>query len=259
LPTSPNFRTAGIVLLATLALAGCRQDMHDQPRYKPLGETEFFSDKRQSRPTLPGTVARGDLREATEFYTGKNTTGSAVDGTDDLTYFPIPITKEVIARGQVRFDAFCSPCHGRVGNGLGMIVQRGMKQPPSYHIDRLRDAPPGHFFDVITNGYGAMYNYSAQVSPRDRWAIVAYIRALQYSQNVNRNTLSPEQAAKLPVPGAKPKEGEEAIEDLPLTPSSPDQMNLPLGAPLPPGAPANPMSPSIVNPTPAPKTGEAKQ
>jgi mono/diheme cytochrome c family protein len=237
--------------------------MHDQPRYKPLGETVFFNDNRQSRPSIPGTVARGDLREATEFYSGKNTTGSAADGTDDLDYFPIAITKDVIERGQQRFDVFCSPCHGRVGNGLGMIVQRGMKQPPSYHVDRLRKARPGHFFDVITNGYGAMYNYAAQISPRDRWAIVAYIRALQYSQNVDKSTLSPEQQAKLPVPGAKPKEGEEAMEDLPLTPNSPDLLNLPAGAPLPPGAPANPMSPSIVLPTPggnpATKTGAAKQ
>ncbi|MCU1258070.1 MAG: quinol:cytochrome c oxidoreductase monoheme cytochrome subunit [Bryobacterales bacterium] len=233
--------------------------MHDQPRYKPLGETGFFADKRQSRPLIPGTVARGDLREATEFYTGKNTTGSAAEGTDDLDYFPIAITKEVIERGHERFDVFCSPCHGRLGNGLGMIVQRGMKQPPSYHTDRLRTARPGHFYDVITNGYGAMYNYSAQVSPRDRWAIVSYIRALQYSQNVNKTNLTPEQLAKLPVPGARPVPGEESIPDLPIAPPSPDQMNLPEGAPLPPGAPPTPMSPSILNPPPAAKAGEAKQ
>lgn len=238
--------------------------MHDQPRYKPLGETGFFIDSRQSRPSIPGTIARGDLREASEFYTGKNTTGSAALGTDDLDYFPIAINKEVIERGHQRFDVFCSPCHGRLGNGLGMIVQRGMKQPPSYHVDRLRNAPVGHFFDVITNGYGAMYNYAAQISPRDRWAIISYIRALQYSQNVNRTSLSSDQAAKLPVPGAKPKEGEELMEDLPITPRSPDQLNLPGGAPLPPGAPADPMAPSIVNPppvhqTPAARTGEAKQ
>ena len=249
----------GALPLALCTLAGCRQDMHDQPRYKPLGETIFFNDGRQSRPAIPGTVARGDLREASEFYSGKNTTGSAAEGTDDLAYFPIPITKATIERGHQRFDVFCSPCHGRLGNGLGMIVQRGMKQPPSYHVDRLRNAPVGHFFDVITNGYGAMYNYAAQISPRDRWAIISYIRALQYSQNVNKTALSAEQVARLPVPGAKPKEGEEVMEDLPLTPKSPDQINLPGGAPLPAGTPADPMGPSVVNPLPATKTGAAKQ
>ncbi len=235
--------------------------MHDQPRYKPLGETQFFNDNRESRPLVAGTVARGDLREATDFYTGKNGTGSAANGTDDLDYFPIAITREVIERGHQRFDVFCSPCHGRLGNGLGMIVQRGMKQPPSYHTDRLRKAPPGHFYDVITNGYGAMYNYAAQIPPRDRWAIISYIRVLQYSQNVNKSSLPAELVAKIPTPGAKPEPGEESIPDLPLAPNSPDQTNLPGVAPLPPGAPANPMSPSVLQPTPAPaaRTGAAKQ
>ena len=240
--------------LAALALAGCRQDMHNQPKYKPLGETQFFGDSRQSRPLVPGTVARGDLREATDFYTGKNQTGSAADGTDDLDYFPIAINKDVIERGQQRFDVFCSPCHGRLGNGLGMIVQRGFKQPPSYHIDRLRNARPGHFYDVITNGYGAMYNYSAQISPRDRWAIVAYIRALQYSQNVNRSDLSAALQAKLPPPGQKPPPGEgEGLADLPLVPQSRDELNQDQVAPLPQGAPPTPLSPT------PPKAGEAKQ
>jgi mono/diheme cytochrome c family protein len=183
------------VSAAGLLLAGCRQDMHDQPKFKPLGETGFYADKRESRPLLANTVARGDLRDGDpEFYTGK--TGK--DGKDDVEVFPIAVTQEFIERGHQRFDVFCSPCHGRLGNGMGMIVRRGFKQPPSYHIERLRTAPVGHFYDVITNGYGAMYNYAAQVTPRDRWAIVSYIRALQYSQNVKVTDLSADARAKLP-------------------------------------------------------------
>jgi mono/diheme cytochrome c family protein len=207
-----NFQKGRMLLMVSvtgLALTGCRQDMHDQPKFKPLGETQFYADKRESRPLLANTVSRGDLRNGDpEFYTGK--TGK--DGKDDVEVFPITVTQELIERGHQRFDVFCSPCHGRLGNGLGMIVRRGFKQPPSYHIERLRTAPVGHFFDVITNGYGAMYNYSAQVTPRDRWAIVSYIRALQYSQNVKIADLSPADRAKLPPPGSTPakKSGEEA-------------------------------------------------
>jgi hypothetical protein len=180
---------------AALLLAGCRQDMQDQPKFKPLGETAFYADKRESRPLLANTVARGDLHDGDpEFYTGK--TGK--DGKDDVDVFPIAVTEEFIERGHQRFDVFCSPCHGRLGNGLGMIVRRGFKQPPSYHTDKLRNAPVGHFYDVVTNGYGAMYNYAAQIQPRDRWAIIAYIRTLQYSQNVKVADLSAEQRAKLP-------------------------------------------------------------
>ncbi len=221
--------------------------MHNQPRYKPLGETQFFPDNRQSRPLLAGVVARGELREASEFYTGKSTVLGKDGKPLDLDYFPLPVTRELVERGHQRFDVFCSPCHGRIGNGLGMIVQRGMKQPPSYHIDRLRNAPPGHFFDVITNGYGAMYNYAAQIGPRDRWAIISYLRALQYSENVNASELTADARAKLPVPGAHPQQGEAGegqTIDLPLVPSTPDRVNSPESAPLPPGTPATPMSPS---------------
>ncbi len=119
-----------------------------------------------------------------------------------LPNFPIAVDKAFILRGQQRYDIYCAPCHGRIGNGLGMIVRRGFKQPPSYHIDRLRNAPVGHYYDVITNGYGAMLNYAAQVQPRDRWAIVAYIRALQYSQNANVNDLTADARAKVPGAGA---------------------------------------------------------
>jgi mono/diheme cytochrome c family protein len=193
--------------------------MHDQPRYKPLGETKFFRDSRESRPALANTVARGDLRDGDpEFYTGK----SAEDGRTDIDVFPLPVTQELIERGHVRFNVFCSPCHGRLGNGLGMIVRRGFKQPPSFHIDRLRTAPVGHFFDVETNGYGAMYNYAAQVTPHDRWAIISYIRALQYSQNQKADQLSAEARAKLPK--------EQNPDDEPILPGTPSDQKLPAGS-----------------------------
>ncbi|MDQ6678521.1 MAG: c-type cytochrome [Acidobacteriota bacterium] len=224
---------------AWMLSAGCRQDMHNQPKYKPLRESTFFADGRQSRPLLPNTVARGDLREATDFYTGKG----GVDGKQDLDYFPIAITKEVIERGHQRFDAFCSPCHGRLGNGAGMIVKRGFKAPPSYHIERLRAAPAGHFYDVITNGYGSMYNYAAQIPPRDRWAIVSYIRALQYSQYVEAKDLTPEMRAKLDAP---PRQGEPGgiPEPVAVPPRGPERKDSPNSPNLPPGAPATPASPT---------------
>jgi mono/diheme cytochrome c family protein len=208
-----------VLPFCVLALTGCRQDMHDQPKYKPLGETAFFPDKRQSRPDIANTIARGDLRDGDpEFYTGK----SSKDAKADVEVFPIAVTQEFIERGHQRFDVFCSPCHGRLGNGLGMIVRRGFKQPPSYHIERLRTAPVGHFYDVITNGYGAMYNYAAQVTPRDRWAIISYIRALQFSENQKVDQLSAEAKAKLP---ARPSPDEEPI--LPGLPS--DQLSPSVG------------------------------
>ncbi len=167
---------SGLGLLAVLALAGCRQDMHDQPRFKPLAKSDFYADLRSERPQAEGTVARGQYHEDTYFYSGKI-------GSDPGDYMPFPVTEDVLARGQQRFNIYCAPCHSRVGDGNGMIVQRGYRHPPSYHIDRLRKAPIGYFFDVMTNGFGAMPDYSAQVPPRDRWCIAAYIRALQLSQN----------------------------------------------------------------------------
>ncbi|MDQ6708821.1 MAG: cytochrome c [Acidobacteriota bacterium] len=196
--------------------------MHDQPKYKPLRYSNFFEDGRTSRPLVPGTVARGELREDVAFYTGKN-------GRDDLDAFPIEINKAVIERGQQRFNIYCSPCHGQIGNGLGMIVRRGFKQPPSYHIDRLRNAPVGHFYDVISNGYGAMLNYAQQIEPRDRWAIVAYIRALQYSQNANVSGLSQDERAQLPTPGNQ--SGNPAN---PTVPQVNDQRNFPATPSVPP-------------------------
>jgi mono/diheme cytochrome c family protein len=161
--------------LACLA-AACRQDMHDAPSYDPLQASPFFANGAASRTLVANTVARGQLREDAHFYTGR------VNG-QLATAFPMPVTADVMARGQERFNVFCSPCHGRTGVGDGMIVRRGFRQPPSYHEERLRNAPPGYFFDVMTNGFGAMQDYAAQVPPADRWAIAAYIRALQLSQS----------------------------------------------------------------------------
>ncbi|HXZ39442.1 MAG TPA: cytochrome c [Terriglobales bacterium] len=163
-------------LFTVLLFAGCRQDMHDQPRFKPLAKSDFYSDLRSARPPVEGTVARGQLHEDTYFYTGKV-------GTNPGDYMPFPVTEAVLARGRERFNIYCSPCHSRLGDGNGMIVQRGFRTPPSYHTERLRKAPLGYFFDVMTNGFGAMPEYASQIPPRDRWAIVTYIRALQLSQN----------------------------------------------------------------------------
>jgi mono/diheme cytochrome c family protein len=165
-------------LLAILGLAGCRQDMHDQPRFKPLAMSDFYTDLRSARPPVEGTVARGQLHEDSYFYTGKI-------GSNPGDYLPFPATREVLERGQQRFNIYCAPCHSRIGDGNGMIVQRGFKQPPSYHIERLEKAPVGYFFDVMTNGFGAMPSYAGQIPERDRWCIVAYIRALQLSQHAS--------------------------------------------------------------------------
>ena len=163
-------------MLAAGALAGCRLDMHLQPRYNPYDPSDFFSDGRSARQPVAGTVARGELRIDEQLYTGK------VDGKLADT-FPFPITANDILRGQQRYNIYCSPCHDYTGSGRGMIVQRGFPPPPSYHIDRLRQAPVGHFFDVMTNGFGAMYSYASRISPEDRWRIAAYIRALQLSEH----------------------------------------------------------------------------
>jgi len=166
---------AACVLAAVLA-SGCRLDMHVQPKYLPYEPSEFFSDGRSARQPVPGTVARGQLRIDEHLYTGK-VDGKVVDT------FPFPITANDILRGQERYNIYCTPCHDYTGSGRGMIVQRGFPQPPSYHIDRLRQAPVGHFFDVMTNGFGAMYSYASRISPEDRWRIAAYIRALQLSEH----------------------------------------------------------------------------
>jgi len=171
-------------LLAVLALAGCRQDMQDQPRFKPLAESDFYSDLRSARPPVEGTVARGQLHEDTYFYSGKL-------GNNPGDYMPFPVTGDVLARGRERFNIYCAPCHSRTGDGNGMIVQRGFRAPPSYHTERLRKAPLGYFFDVMTEGFGAMPEYASQIPARDRWTIVAYIRALQLSQDATMSDVSP--------------------------------------------------------------------
>jgi mono/diheme cytochrome c family protein len=184
------FAAAGTVAL--LALTACRQDMQDEPRYKPLAQSDFFSDHRSARPMVEGTVARGHLRIDEARYTGK------VDG-EDVDQFPIPIAKADIERGQTRFNIYCTPCHGRLGDGNGMVVLRGFRQPPSYYSDRLINAPVGHYFDVITNGFGAMPSYASRVEPDDRWRIAAYIRALQLSESASLNDVPTAQQQKLPV------------------------------------------------------------
>lgn len=180
-----------LVLLAiALCATGCRRGMVDQQHLKPLAEENFFADGRASRMPPPHTVARGQLREDEQFYTGK------IDEQLAAT-FPQPVTRQILARGRERFEIYCAVCHGRTGEGNGMIVQRGFPQPPSLHESRLRAAPVGHFFDVITNGYGVMYSYASRVGPEDRWAIAAYIRALQLSQHATSADADPPQMEAL--------------------------------------------------------------
>jgi hypothetical protein len=170
--------------------------MHDAPRLDPLEASTFFADGQAARPYVVNTVARGQLREDDHLYRGR------VDG--ELTdMFPMPVTAEVMARGLERFNVFCSPCHGRTGAGNGMIVQRGFRAPPSMHEERLRTAPVGYYFDVMTNGFGAMQDYSAQVPVTDRWAIAAYIRALQLSQRATVNDVPADRRADLDRPEAQ--------------------------------------------------------
>jgi mono/diheme cytochrome c family protein len=159
--------------------------MADQPRYEPLQKSATFADGRSARPLVSGTVARGQLRADEHFYTGK-ISGKAA-GT-----FPLKVTAELLDRGQERFNIFCSPCHDRTGSGRGMVVRRGFRPPPSFHIERLRNAPVGELFGHITSGIGAMPDYAAQIPPRDRWAIVAYMRALQLSQRARLSDLPAE-------------------------------------------------------------------
>ena len=228
LPQRPMLLCVAAAVFSLVATGCSRLDMQDQPKYRPQRPSEFFSDGRSERQPVEGTVARGGLDEDTAFYTGKDDDGN------DIETFPIAVDRTVIERGRQRFDIYCAPCHGRIGNGLGMIVRRGFKQPPSYHIDRLRQAPVGHFYDVISNGYGAMLNYAAQVQPRDRWAIVAYIRALQYSENANVNDLPAEARARIPGAGQGPTP--ESVNE-PIAPPDVDVSNFPAQPATPSGVP----------------------
>jgi hypothetical protein len=166
--------------------------MADQPSYRPLAKSTFFGDDRSARPLVEGTVPQGYLRADEALYTGRS--GGALVST-----LPVPLSHELLQRGRERYDVFCSPCHDRVGNGSGMVVQRGFRRPPSLHIDRLREAPIGQFFEIITKGFGVMPDYAAQVPAADRWAIAAYIRALQLSQNAT--------LADVPSPARQQLEG----------------------------------------------------
>ena len=181
---------------------------------KPLRSTAFFSDGISSRPPVTGTVPRGFLRADKEFFTGKKrtavvttagtaaptaTSGAPTTYPDDITEFPLPVTQELVAHGRERFEIYCSVCHGMTGNGDGMIVRRGYRRAASFHTDALRQAPVGHYFDAITNGWGAMPSYATQIPPRDRWAIVAYIRALQLSNTQTQAGSSAAAPAATPV------------------------------------------------------------
>ena len=176
--------------------AGCsnntlRQDMANQPRQNPLSPSDFFADGRSERPILENTVARGSVEN------------DALNTPKDSNVFPVPITQELLERGRERYGIYCTPCHGLQGNGLGMVAMRGLKHPPSYHIDRLRQAPNGYIYDVITNGFGSMYSYSMQLTPKDRWAVVAYVRALQLSRNAKVADLPADVREKLQAGAAK--------------------------------------------------------
>jgi mono/diheme cytochrome c family protein len=179
------------VVAVALLLFGCRLDMHVQPKYLPYEGTDFFADGRSERQPVPDTVARGQLRLDELFYSGK------INGVE-ADVFPFPITRADLERGRERFNVYCTPCHDYTGSGEGMIVQRGFPQPPSFHIDRLRQAPIGHFYDVMTNGFGAMYSYAARVTPEDRWRIAAYIRALQLSEHATMADVPENERHNLP-------------------------------------------------------------
>jgi mono/diheme cytochrome c family protein len=227
-----KFRVLILLVLAAVGSNACRQDMHDQPKYRPLRPVEqvgTINDGRSARPAIEGTVARGDLREDVEFYTGKlagfnqstargpaggtsqSAGQSAAAGTPELqgfvTEFPFQITASDLDRGQERFNVYCSVCHGPLGYGDGMIPRRGFRKPPSYHEDRLKKAPIGYFFDVVTNGFGNMPDYAAQVEPIDRWRIIAYIRALQLSQSGTVADVPPDKREELNKK-PEPQEGE---------------------------------------------------
>lgn len=187
------FRRAGMLAVlgvTALVLSGCRLDMHIQPKYLPDWPTSFFPNGRTEQPEVPGTVARGHLEIDSLMYTGKE--NGVVSN-----QFPFPITRADLERGRERFNIYCTPCHDYSGTGHGMVVLRGFPQPPSYDIPRLRAAPVGHFFEVMTNGFGKMYSYAGRIDPADRWRIAAYIRVLQLSHNATLKDVPPAERQKL--------------------------------------------------------------
>lgn len=179
-----------LLIAGSLVTMACRQDMHDQPRFRLNAATDLFGDRRAARPMVQGTVARGLLKTDTAYWTGKVGGQVVID-------FPLPVDKALIERGHDRYNIYCTPCHGMTGYADGMIVSRGLKKPPSYHTDALREQPVGHFFDVITNGNGSMASYASRIPVKDRWAIVAYVKVLQQSQNVKVTELTAEEKSKV--------------------------------------------------------------
>ena len=177
-------------------LAGCRQDMHNQPKFKPLRVSEFFPDGRSARPLVAGTVDRSEINQDPVYLTG-------LENLQPVTTLPFPVTRPALERGRERFNIYCTPCHGELGDGNGMVVQRGYLRPPTFHDDRLRQAPVGHFFDVITNGLGGMPDSAQQIAVDDRWKIIAYIRALQLSQHAAVADVPAEIRGKLGQPEEK--------------------------------------------------------
>ena len=201
------------VLSTILLLSACRLDMHVQPRQNPLSRSDFYADQRSERPPVEGTVARGQLHDDTYFYTGKA-------GSSPGDSMPLPVTKEVLERGRERYNIYCAPCHSRVGDGNGFIPSRGFaRKPPSFHDQRLEKSPLGYFYDVITNGFGIMPDYASQIPPQDRWTIVAYIRALQLSQDATRADVPSGQAFPSEPPQFRGKPGSGAT--LPVINSEP--------------------------------------
>lgn len=188
-----------VIGLAALSMTGCMRDMQNQPKYKNLRGSDFFANGQSVRAQEEGTLAQGQLRQDPHFFEGK------VNG-EFVKNFPIPVDRPLLERGRERFDIFCAVCHGKTGEGDGMVVQRGFPTPPSYHIDRLRESPDGYFYDVITNGFGRMYGYASEIEPRDRWAIVAYVRALQRSRHTALGELSEAEREALEHPAAAPSE-----------------------------------------------------
>jgi hypothetical protein len=238
-------RAAMLSALAVLVFAaGCRQDMQNQPKMIPQRGSDFFADHRGARPQAPGTVARGEFHEDTYFYTGVIQGPNGTREEQDL--MPFPVTMTVLKRGQERFNVYCTPCHSRVGNGLGMIVERGFKPAANFH-DKVRLAQPvSHYFYVMTHGYGAMPDYSAQLPPADRWAVAAYIRALQLSQAANLQDVP----AGVKVQGLKEIANEEHLPESfakPWSlPSTAVYANAHVaGEGMPAMAPANPADPQI--------------
>jgi mono/diheme cytochrome c family protein len=176
-------------------VAGCRSEMYDQPRYEPYEASEFFDDGTSARPLVAGTVPRPDPSEQGPWSTELFTTGKTAGNLSET--LPFPVDRAVLERGQQRFRIFCTPCHGELGDGRGMIVQRGFNPPPSFHSEEIRKKPVGHYFDVMTRGFGTMYSYAARIPARDRWAIAAYIRALQVSQHALASDLSADEKSRL--------------------------------------------------------------